>query len=222
MYRRDPDEGLCQGTYLDAACTQLDREFCGLDQGCTQESSSGGVSYDYEVFKAHCIESTSPTGDFTYPFVYTSTYRSVENCTNNDPPIQEDLRMGGYNNENICLATSIPLVDGGYGPGALIPSCAALDQSHTVEFFLDSKCTTQEGVLAPTYVRGLDMCVPGLTEATSERIYKFQCGEAVVHCKMPTENEFLTVGGSGGCGRIIPCVIFHSLVLAFMGALNYL
>ncbi|KAG7349158.1 hypothetical protein IV203_011755 [Nitzschia inconspicua] len=181
-YLFSADFGLCVTRYRDPTCTAIISEDCGLSERCVD----GWLQY--ELFRDYCVESSSPTREFVYPFVYSTTHRSATNCTRKDPPTVEDLRLGS---DQICVATNIPMSDGSYGPGSIISACQS-DNSHVVTFYSDTSCSTQDGVLAPTYRRPFDQCTPGVTEETRHRMYTVECGSPIAHCKMPTGNSFIT------------------------------
>jgi hypothetical protein len=207
-YLQTADFGLCVTEYSDAACTIIRSENCGLDNKCVD----GWVQYD--VFEDHCIESTSPSGEFIHTFVYATTHRSMTNCTSADPPTVEDLRLGSA---QVCVATNIPLSDGSYGPGSLISACHP-DQSHVVTFYSDSSCGTQDGVLATSYVRPIDQCTPGLTPETQDRFYSVNCGKPLVFCKMPTGNSHISQGHGSGLGS--GAAVDSRLGISFWGTLS--
>ncbi|KAG7374685.1 gametolysin peptidase M11 [Nitzschia inconspicua] len=183
-YLFSADFGLCVTRYNDPTCTGIISEDCGLSERCVD----GWLQY--ELFRDYCVESSLPTREFVYPFVYSTTHRSATNCTRKDPPTVEDLRLGS---DQICVATNIPMSDGSYGPGSIVSACQS-DNSHVVTFYSDTSCSTQDGVLAPTYRRPLDQCTPGVTEETRHRMYTVECGSPIVHCKMPRGNSFIING----------------------------
>lgn len=190
-YSFSEDFGLCATEYGDPYCTLVVSEECGINEKCVD----GWLQY--ELFEKHCIEGSVPTGEYVHPFVYGTTHRSMTNCTQSDPPTVEEMRLGS---EQVCIATNIPMSDGSYAAGSLISACQP-DNSHVVTFYSDPACTSQEGVLSPTYVRPLDQCTPGVTEETKHRIYTVGCGQPMVHCKMPTDNSYITKGsGSAAVG----------------------